>query len=151
MSKGIIYTPRVRKSPFFEETIKSGATNFTTYNHMTMPVGYTTPEQEYHSLINDVTLWDVAAERQVEIIGEDAAKFVQYMTPRNLSTFKDGFCRYAFMTDEDGGIINDPLILKFNENKFWLSIADSDAILWCKGIAHSGKSVSYTHLRAHET
>ena len=139
MSKGIIYTPRVRKSPFFEETIKSGATNFTTYNHMTMPVGYTTPEQEYHSLINDVTLWDVAAERQVEIIGEDAAKFVQYMTPRNLSTFKDGFCRYAFMTDEDGGIINDPLILKFNENKFWLSIADSDAILWCKGIAHSGK------------
>ena len=139
MSKGIIYTPRVRKSPFFEETIKSGATNFTTYNHMTMPVGYTTPEQEYHSLINDVTLWDVAAERQVEVIGEDAAKFVQYMTPRNLSTFKDGFCRYAFMTDENGGIINDPLILKFNDNKFWLSIADSDAILWCKGVALSGK------------
>ena len=139
MSKGIIYTPRVRKSPFFEETIKSGATNFTTYNHMTMPVGYTTPEQEYHSLINDVTLWDVAAERQVEIVGEDAAKFVQYMTPRNLSTFKDGFCRYAFMTDENGGIINDPLILKFNDNKFWLSIADSDAILWCKGVALSGK------------
>ncbi len=139
MSKGIIYTPRVRKSPFFEETIKAGATNFTTYNHMTMPVGYTTPEQEYHSLINDVTLWDVAAERQVEVVGEDAAKFVQYMTPRNLSTFKDGFCRYAFMTDENGGIINDPLILKFNDNKFWLSIADSDAILWCKGAALSGK------------
>ncbi len=139
MSKGIIYTPRVRKSPFFEETIKSGATNFTTYNHMTMPVGYTTPEQEYHSLINDVTLWDVAAERQVEVVGEDAAKFIQYMTPRNLSTFKDGFCRYAFMTDENGGIINDPLILKFNDNKFWLSIADSDAILWCKGVALSGK------------
>ena len=139
MSKGIIYTPRVRKSPFFEETIKSGATNFTTYNHMTMPVGYTTPEQEYHSLINDVTLWDVAAERQVEVVGEDAAKFVQYMTPRNLSTFKDGFCRYAFMTDENGGIINDPLILKFNDNKFWLSIADSDAILWCKGVALSCK------------
>ena len=139
MSKGIIYTPRVRKSPFFEETIKSGATNFTTYNHMTMPVGYTTPEQEYHSLINDVTLWDVAAERQVEVVGEDAAKFVQYMTPRNLSTVKDGFCRYAFMTDENGGIINDPLILKFNDNKFWLSIADSDAILWCKGVALSGK------------
>ncbi len=139
MPKGIIYTPRIRKSPFFEETLKYGATNFTTYNHMTMPVGYTTPEEEYQSLINDVTLWDVAAERQIEIIGEDAAKFVQYMTPRNLSTFKDGFCRYAFMTDENGGIINDPLILKFNENKYWLSIADSDAILWCKGVALSGK------------
>ena len=101
MSKGIIYTPRVRKSPFFEETIKYGATNFTTYNHMTMPVGYTSPEQEYQSLINDVTLWDVAAERQVQVVGEDAKKFVQYMTPRNLETFKDGFCRYAFMTDEN--------------------------------------------------
>ena len=139
MSKGIIYTPRIRKSPFFEETVKAGASNFTTYNHMTMPVSYTSLEEEYKSLIEDVTLWDVAAERQVQIIGEDAAKFVQYLTPRNLSTFKDGFCRYAFLTDENGGIINDPLILKFNDQKFWLSLADSDALLWCKGVALSGK------------
>ena len=139
MSKGIIYTPRIRKSPFFEETVKAGATNFTTYNHMIMPVGYTSLEEEYKSLIEDVTLWDVAGERQVQIIGEDAAKFVQYLTPRNLSTFKNGFCRYAFLTDENGGIINDPLILKFNDQKFWLSLADSDALLWCKGVALSGK------------
>ena len=139
MSKGIIYTPRIRKSPFFEETIKAGASNFTTYNHMTMPVGYTSLEQEYKSLIEDVTLWDVAAERQVQVIGEDAAKFVQYLTPRNLSTLKDGFCRYAFLTDENGGIINDPLILKFNDQKFWISLADSDALLWCKGVALSGQ------------
>jgi len=139
MSKGIIYTPRIRKSPFFEETVKAGASNFTTYNHMTMPVGYTSLEEEYKSLIEDVTLWDVAGERQVQIIGEDAAKFVQYLTPRNLSTFKDSFCRYAFLTDENGGIINDPLILKFNDQKFWLSLADSDALLWCKGVALSGK------------
>ena len=139
MSKGIIYTPRIRKSPFFEETVKAGATNFTTYNHMVMPVGYTSLEEEYKSLIEDVTLWDVAGERQVQIIGEDAAKFVQYLTPRNLSTFKDGFCRYAFLTDENGGIVNDPLILKFNDQKFWLSLADSDALLWCKGVALSGK------------
>ena len=139
MSKGIIYTPRIRKSPFFEETIKAGASNFTTYNHMTMPVGYTSLEEEYKSLIEDVTLWDVAAERQVQVIGEDAAKFVQYLTPRNLSTLKDGFCRYAFLTDENGGIINDPLILKFNDQKFWISLADSDALLWCKGVALSGQ------------
>jgi aminomethyltransferase len=139
MSKGIIYTPRIRKSPFFEETIKSGATNFTAYNHMAMPVSYTTLKEEYKSLIEDVTLWDVAAERQVQIVGEDAFKFVQYLTPRNLSTFKDSFCRYAFLTDENGGIINDPLILKFNDQKFWLSIADTDALLWCKGVALSKK------------
>ena len=139
MSKGIIYTPRIRKSPFFEETIKAGASNFTTYNHMTMPVGYTSLEEEYKSLIEDVTLWDVAAERQVQVIGEDTAKFVQYLTPRNLSTLKDGFCSYAFLTDENGGIINDPLILKFNDQKFWISLADSDALLWCKGVALSGQ------------
>ena len=139
MSKGIIYTPRIRKSPFFEETIKAGASNFTTYNHMTMPVGYTSLEEEYKSLIEDVTLWDVAAERQVQVIGEDSAKFVQYLTPRNLSTLKDGFCRYAFLTDDNGGIINDPLILKFNDQKFWISLADSDALLWCKGVALSGQ------------
>lgn len=139
MSKGIIYTPRIRKSPFFEETIKSGATNFTTYNHMAMPVSYTTLKEEYKSLTEDVTLWDVAAERQVQVVGEDAFKFVQYLTPRNLSTFKDSFCRYAFLTDENGGIINDPLILKFNDQKFWLSIADTDALLWCKGVALSKK------------
>ena len=139
MSKGIIYTPRIRKSPFFEETVKAGASNFTTYNHMTMPVGYTSLEEEYKSLIEDVTLWDVAAERQVQVIGEDAAKFVQYLTPRNLSTLKDGFCCYAFLTDENGGIINDPLILKFNDQKFWISLADSDALLWCKGVALSGQ------------
>ena len=137
MSKGIIYTPRIRKSPFFEETVKAGATNFTTYNHMTMPVGYTSLEEEYASLIKDVTLWDVAAERQVQVIGEDAAKFVQYLTPRDLSTLKNGFCRYAFFTDENGGIINDPLILKFNDQKFWISIADTDVLLWCKGVALS--------------
>ena len=114
MSKGIIYTPRVRKSPFFEETIKSGATNFTTYNHMTMPVGYTTPEQEYHSLINDVTLWDVAGERQVEIIGKDAERFVEYITPRDISKCKIGQCMYVLLTEKDGGIVNDPVILKLN-------------------------------------
>ena len=73
MSKGIIYTPRIRKSPYYEETIKDGASYFTTYNHMTMPVSYTSSEEEYNSLINDVTLWDVAAERQVEVITNNRA------------------------------------------------------------------------------
>ena len=139
MSKTIVHTPRIRKSPFFEGTLKAGASGFTTYNHMFMPTVYKSLEDDYNSLINDVTLWDVAAERQVQIEGEDASKFVQYLTPRNLSTFKDGFNRYCFLTDENGGIINDPLVLKFNKNKYWLSIADSDVLLWCKGVALGNK------------
>ena len=139
MSKTIVYTPRIRKSPFFEGTLKAGASGFTTYNHMFMPTVYKSLEDDYNSLINDVTLWDVAAERQVQVEGEDASEFVQYLTPRNLSTFKDGFNRYCFFTDEDGGIINDPLLLKFNKNKYWISIADTDVLLWCKGVAHGSK------------
>lgn len=135
MAKSIVYTPRIRKSPFYEGTLKAGVTSFTVYNHMFLPTLYKSHEDDYRSLVEDVSLWDVGAERQVQIEGEDAAAFVQYLTPRNLSTFKDGFCRYCLLTDENGGIVNDPLVLKFNNNKFWLSIADTDVLLWCKGIA----------------
>ena len=139
MAKSIVYTPRIRKSPFYEGTLKAGVTSFTVYNHMFLPTLYKSHEEDYKSLVEDVSLWDVAAERQVQIEGEDAAEFVQYLTPRNLSTFKDNFCRYCLLTDENGGIINDPLVLKFSNNKFWLSIADTDVLLWCKGIAINSK------------
>ena len=139
MAKSIVYTPRIRKSPFYEGTLKAGVTSFTVYNHMFLPTLYKSHEDDYRSLVEDVSLWDVGAERQVQIEGEDAAAFVQYLTPRNLSTFKDGFCRYCLLTDENGGIVNDPLVLKFNNNKFWLSIADTDVLLWCKGIALNSK------------
>ena len=89
MSKSILYTPRIRKSPFFEGTLKAGVTSFTTYNHMFMPTMYKSHEEDYRSLVEDVSIWDVAAERQVQIEGEDASEFVQYLTPRNLSTFKE--------------------------------------------------------------
>ncbi len=139
MSKSILYTPRIRKSPFFEGTLKAGVTSFTTYNHMFMPTMYKSHEEDHRSLVEDVSIWDVAAERQVQIEGEDASEFVQYLTPRNLSTFKDNFCRYCLLTDENGGIVNDPLVLKFNKNKYWLSIADTDVLLWCKALALNSK------------
>ncbi|MDA9864979.1 hypothetical protein N9C52_01890, partial [Pelagibacterales bacterium] len=119
------------------------------YNHMFMPTMYKSNEEDYKSLVEDVSIWDVAAERQVQIEGEDAAEFVQYLTPRNLSTFKDGFCRYCLLTDENGGIVNDPLVLKFSKNKYWLSIADTDVLLWCKAIAlHSKFRVTVTEPEA---
>ncbi len=149
MSKSIVYTPRIRKSPFYEGTLRAGVTSFTVYNHMFMPTLYKSHDEDYKSLVEDVSIWDVAAERQVQIEGEDAAEFVQYLTPRNLSTFKDGFCRYCLLTDENGGIVNDPLVLKFNKNKYWLSIADTDVLLWCKGIAlHSKFNVTVTEPEA---
>lgn len=136
---------RVRKSPYFAATRRYGYKAYTIYNHMYLPVYHEDPVEDYWRLINDVTFWDVACERQVEITGRDAARFVQFLTPRNLSTCAIGQCKYVFMTNEDGGIINDPILLRLAENHFWLSLADSDAMLWAQGVAiNSGMQVRIT-------
>jgi aminomethyltransferase len=134
--------PRVRKSPFFEATRRYGARAFTIYNHMYMPTVYTDPVDEYWKLVKGVTLWDVACERQVEITGPEAARFAQYLTPRNLSACKAGQCRYVLLTDADGGIVNDAVMLRIAEDRFWFSPGDGDVLLWAKGAAlHSGMEV----------
>jgi aminomethyltransferase len=102
---------------------------------MYMPTVYTDPVKEYWRLVTDVTLWDVACERQVEITGPDASKFVQFLTPRDLSGCSIDECRYVLLTAEDGGIINDAVLLRLAENHFWLSPGDGDVLLWAEGIA----------------
>jgi aminomethyltransferase len=132
----------VRKSPFFEATRRCGAKSFTVYNHMYMPTGYTDPVDEYWKLVEGVTLWDVACERQIEVTGPDAARFVQYLTPRNLRKCGIGACRYVLLTAQDGGIVNDAVLLRLGESHFWLSPGDGDALLWAQGAAiHSGMNV----------
>lgn len=127
--------PRIRKSPFFEATLKYGATEFHPYNNMWMPVGYDIPVNEYWNTVERAGLWDVAVQRCVEISGPDAAAFVSLLTPRNIDNVKVGQCRYVILTNQDGGILNDPVMLKMAEDRFWLSTADSDVYLWCKGLA----------------
>ena len=127
--------PRVRKSPYYEATRRYGAKAFTIYNHMFMPTVYTDPVDEYWKLVNDVTLWDVACERQIEITGPDAARLVQLLIPRNVSKLDVEQCWYVLMTAEDGGIINDAVLLRLGKNHFWLSPADGDTLLWVRGIA----------------
>ena len=133
----ITFGTRIRKSPFFESTIKWGCGGFTVYNRMYMPTFYKSFVEDYWSLVNNVTLWDVAGERQVEVTGQDAEKFIEFITPRDISKCKIGQCMYILLTEKDGGIVNDPILLKLSNNHFWLSIADSDVLLWCKGIAAS--------------
>jgi aminomethyltransferase len=110
---------------------------------MYMPTGYSSPEDEYWSLVNDVTIWDVSCERQIEITGPDAARFVQYLTPRNVSKCRVGRCLYVLLCGEDGGIINDAVLLRLAENHFWLSPGDGDVLLWAQGAAiNSGMQVA---------
>ena len=134
---------QVRKSPYFDATVRWGAKGFSVYNHMYIPRDFGDPVQNFWNLVNDAILCDVAVERQVEITGPDAAQFVQLLTPRNLSECAVGQCKYVLITDENGGVLNDPVLLRLAENHFWLSLADSDILMWAKGVAvNSGLDVN---------
>jgi len=126
---------RLRSSPFSSRMENQGLTAYTVYNHMLLPSAFENTEKEYFHLKENVQLWDVAGERQVQIVGKDSAKLVQLMTCRNLSKSKIGRCYYAPIIDEQGKMINDPIILKLDENKWWMSLADSDVGLYAKGLA----------------
>jgi aminomethyltransferase len=134
---------RLRRSPFFDATQRYGAKGYTVYNHMLFPTCFADFEEEYWHLLNHVTLWDVSVERQVEITGPDAFAFTNLLTPRDLSKCAVGQGKYVVITAEDGGIINDPVLLRLAENHFWLALADSDVLLWARGVAlRSGLRVS---------
>lgn len=134
---------QIRKSPYFDATIRWGARGFSVYNHMYIPRDFGDPEQNFWNLVNDAILCDVAVERQVEITGADAATFVQMLTPRDLSEMSVGQCKYILITNADGGILNDPVLLRLAENHFWISLADSDILLWAQGVAvHSGLDIN---------
>ena len=130
---------RLRSTPYTSRIEKQGVTAYTVYNHMLLPAAFGSIEESYHHLKKDVQVWDVAAERQVEISGKDSAKLVQLMTCRDLSKSKVGRCYYCPIIDDNGNLINDPVILKLAEDKWWISIADSDVIFFAKGLAAGNK------------
>ena len=125
---------QIRKSPFFDATVKWGAKDFSVYNHMYIPRDFGNPEENFWNLINDAILCDVAVERQVQIKGPDASKFVQMMTPRDLSKMQVGQCKYVILTNQEGGVLNDPILLKVEEDCYWFSLADSDILFWAHGL-----------------
>ena len=134
--------PRIRKSPFFSSSLKYGATEFHPYNGMWMPVGYDTPVNEYWNTIERAGMWDVAVQRCVQISGPDAEAFTNLLTPRDVSKVSVGQCRYLILTNQDGGILNDPVMLRIADDCFWLSTADADMYLWAKGVSsYSGHDV----------
>jgi len=126
---------RIRSTPYTSRIEKQGVTAYTTYNHMLLPAAFGSLTESYHHLKEHVQVWDVAGERQVEITGKDSAKLMQLMTCRDLTKSKVGRCYYCPIIDDQAGIINDPVVLKLSEEKWWASIADSDVILFAKGLA----------------
>lgn len=134
-SRQLVLSRRIRKTPFEERVFENGAKSFTTYNHMPLASVYESVEEDYQHLIEHVQIWDVACERQVEVCGPDALKLVELITPRDISKCQIGQCMYAPLVDEFGKIVNDPIIIKLNDDRYWISIADSGVLLWVKGIA----------------
>ncbi len=136
---GITPSARLRPSPYYEATLKDGVTAFTTYNHMLMPTSFGHPEEEYWRLINGVSMWDVAVERQVELVGPDAARLAQILCPRDLGQCKIGQGKYVALCNHKGVLINDPILLKLADDRYWLSIADSNIWFWARAIAAERK------------
>ena len=132
----LAFAPRLKRSPFYDATLRWGAIAWTVYNHWLLPAHYGDPAAEYRALTEAVTLWDVAAQRQVEMAGPDARRLAQYLSPRSLASVEPGQCRYVVMTADDGGIVNDPVMICVDRDRYWFSAADSDVELWARGIAH---------------
>jgi glycine cleavage system aminomethyltransferase T len=126
---------RLRRSPFYEAEQRHGPLGYTVYNHMLFPIRYASFEEEYWHLLNHVTLWDVAVERCLEISGPDGFEFTQLLTPRDLSRCAVGQAKYVLVTAPDGGILNDPVLTRMEENRFWLAQASSDVLFYAKGLA----------------
>jgi glycine cleavage system aminomethyltransferase T len=138
----LYFGPWYRKSPFFEAAQRAGCYGYDLYNKMYIPSNFSDPVTEYWHLVNHVTIWDVGCERQVEISGPDGYEFMEYLTPRDLSRCEVGQAKYVVLTDEKGCLINDPVLTRLRKNTFWLSTADSDLLLWAKGVAiHSAFDV----------
>ena len=127
---------RVRRTPFSDGVEAAGVKGYTVYNHMLLPTVFRSVEEDYRHLKEAVQVWDVACERQVELRGPDAARLMQMLTPRDLRGMLPGQCMYVPIVDETGGMLNDPVALKLAEDRWWISIADSDLLFWVKGIAY---------------
>ena len=132
----IALSRRLRRTPFSDGVERAGVKGYTVYNHMLLPTVFESVEADYHHLKKHVQVWDVACERQVELRGPDAGRLMQMLTPRDLRGMKPGQCFYVPIVDETGGMLNDPVAVKLSEDRWWISIADSDLLYWVKGIAH---------------
>jgi aminomethyltransferase len=135
---------RNRRTPYYEATQRYGPKGFTVYNHMYFPIRFDTFEAEFDALLNDVTIWDVSVERCLEIGGPDGFRFAQLLTPRDLSKCAVGQAKYVLICDSDGGIVNDPVLTRMEENTFWFALASSDALLFARGLKNAYPELDVT-------
>ena len=135
----LLISTRVRKSPFWQLSHEAGCWRATIYNRVYHPRGYIKPEDggmmaEYDALVNRVTMWNVAVERQIRVKGPDAEAFTNFVITRDATKIEPGNGKYAILCNDKGGILNDPVLLRLAEDEFWFSLSDSDLMLWLQGV-----------------
>jgi glycine cleavage system aminomethyltransferase T len=141
---------RLRRSPFYEAEQRSSPRGYTVYNHMLFPINFDDFEAEYWHLLKHVTLWDVAVERCLEVSGKDGLRLAQLMTPRDLSKCAVGQAKYVLLCSADGGILNDPVMTRMSQDRFWFALASSDALFYARGLADSkGLDVEIREAESH--
>ena len=138
-SMELLISTRVRKSPFWHLSVEAGAWRATIYNRCYHPRGYVRPEDggtmaEYDALMNRVTMWNVAVERQIQVKGPDAEDFSNFVITRDASKIEPMAAKYCILCNEEGGILNDPVVLRLSKDEFWYSLADTDLMLWLQGV-----------------
>ena len=126
---------RIRRTPYSQKVEQSGVSAFTVYNHMLLPTIFRSLEEDYHHLKSSVQIWDVSCQRQVEVRGSDAGKLVEKLTPRDLTNFSTDRILYCPIINHKAGILNDPVLIKLADDRFWISTSDSDILLWVAGLA----------------
>ena len=127
---------RLRRTPFSDAVEAAGVSAYTIYNHMLLPTVFRSVEEDYRHLKKAVQVWDVSCERQIELRGPDSGRLMQLLTPRDLRPMLAGQCYYVPVVDETGGMLNDPVAVKLAEDRWWISIADSDLLFWVKALAY---------------
>jgi glycine cleavage system aminomethyltransferase T len=135
---------RNRRTPYYEATQRYGPRGFTVYNHMYFPIRFDSFEAEFEALLNDVTIWDVSVERCLEISGPDGFRFAQLLTPRDLSKCVVGQAKYVVICDRDGGVLNDPVMTRMDDNTFWFALASSDALFFARGLRNAYPDLDIT-------
>ena len=135
---------RNRRTPYYEAEQRYDPLGYTVYNHMYFPIRFDSFEAEFEALLNDVTVWDVSVEHCLEISGPDGFTFAQLLTPRDLSKCAIGQAKYVLIVDSDGGIINDPVLTRMDENTFWFALASSDALLFARGLKNAYPDLDVT-------
>ena len=140
----MLISTRVRKSPYWHLSMQAGCWRATVYNRIYHPRGYVKPEDggamvEYDAIVNHVTMWNVAVERQIRVKGPDAEKFTDYVITRDATKISPMRARYVILCNAYGGVLNDPILLRISEDEFWFSLSDSDIGLYLQGVNADGK------------